>query len=92
MRARAKTLRAPDISLHFGDITSKRSNNLPRSQPKHGLLLLRDTFTCFLALNGMFFGLLDCLLLLPLPHSRFILRNLVPIQPKTDQTEYMYSH
>ena len=54
MPARAKLLRAPEIRLHFDDPLIESSNNLPHSQPKHGLVALTDTFTCSLALNRMY--------------------------------------
>ena len=51
MAARAKPLRAPEISLHFDDPPTESSNILPHSQPKHGFVSLTDTFLCSLALN-----------------------------------------
>ena len=92
MPARAKLLRASDSSLHFGDSPIQSSNNLPHSQPKHGLLSLTDTFTCSVALNGMFSCPLHCLSLLVLLHSRFIHPNLVHFQPKSDQIEQIVPH
>ena len=81
MPARAKLLKAPEISIRFDDPPTESSNNLPHSQQKHGLVSLTDTFTCFLALDRMFPCPLDCSSVLILLHSRFIHPNLVPIQP-----------
>ena len=89
MPARAKTLGAPEISLHFEDPPIESAKNLAHSQPEHGLVSLTDTFSCFLALNRMFSCPLDCSSLLILLHSRFIHPNLVPIQPKSDQMEHI---
>ena len=92
MPARAKPLRAPQISLRFDDLPTESSNNVPHSQPGHGLVSLVDTFTCFSGLNRMFFCLLDCLSLLILLHSRFIHLSLVPMRPKSGQIDQMLSH
>ena len=85
MPARAKTLRAPEISLHFDYPPVASSDSLPHSQPKHVLVSLTDMFTCSLALNRMFSCPLDCSSLLILLHSRFIDPHLVPIQHKSGQ-------
>ena len=87
MRARAKMLTAPEISLHFEDLPIESSNNLHHCQPKHGLISFTDMFTCSLALDRMFPCPLDCSSLLVLLHSRFIHPNLLPIQPKSNQIE-----
>ena len=92
MPAGAKTLRAPEISLHFGFPPIESSNNLPHSQPKHGLVSLTDMFTCSLALNRMFSCPLNCSSLLILLISRVIHPHLVPIQPKSDQIEQILPH
>ena len=89
---RAKLLSAPEISLHFDDPPTESFNNLPHSQPRHGLVSLVDVFTCFLAINRMFSCPLDCLSLLIRLHSRFIHSNLVPIWLKSDQIEQISSH
>ena len=80
MPGRAKTLRAPEISLHFDDPPTESSYNLPHSQEKHGLASLADRFTCFPALNRMFSCPLDCLSLLILLHSTSINLSFSPIQ------------
>ena len=90
--SRAKTLRAPEISLHFDSPPIASSNNLHHSQPKHGLVSLTDMFTCSLALNRMFSCPLDCSSLLILLHSRFIHPHLVPIQHKSGQIEHILPH
>ena len=87
MAVRAKPLRALEISLHFDDTSVESPNNIPHSQPKHGLVSLADTFRSSLALNRMFSCALDCSSVLILLPSRFIHPNLVPIQPKSDQIE-----
>ena len=92
MPARAKTLRAPDISQHFDYPPIESSNNLPHSQPKHGLVSLTDTFTWSPALNRTFSCPLDFSSLLILLHSRFIHPDLVPNQPKSDQIEQILPH
>ena len=92
MSARAKTLRAPEISLHFHYPPIECSNNLPHFQPKHSLVSFTDTFPCSLALNGMFSCALHCLSLLILLHSSVIQPHLVPIQPKSDQIEQILPH
>ena len=92
MPARAKKLRAPEISLHFDYPPIESSNNLPHSQPKHGLVSLTDMFTCSLALNRMFSCPSDCSSLLILRHSRFIHPHLVPIQRKSGQIERTLPH
>ena len=51
----------------------------------HGLVSILDTFTCFLALNLMFYCTEDCSSLLILSHFRFIHPDSVPIQPKSGQ-------
>ena len=92
MPAKAKTLRAPEISLHFDYPPIESSNNLPHSQPEHGLVSLTDIFTCSLPLNRMFSCPLDCSSLLILLHSRFIHPHLVPIQHKSGQIEQILPH
>ena len=92
MLARAKTLRAPEISLHFDFPPIESYSNLPHSQPKHGLVSLTDTFTCSLALNRMFSCPMDCSSLLILLHSSFVHPHFVPIQPKSDQMEQILPH
>ena len=92
MPARAKLLRALEISLPFHGPPIESFNNLPHSQPKHGLVSLTDTFTCSLALNHIFCCPLYCLSLLILLQSRFIHPNLVPIQPKSDQIQQILPH
>ena len=87
MPARAKTLRAPEILLHFDYPPIESSNNLPQSQPKHGLVSLTDTFTCSLAVNRMVSCPLDCLSLIILLNSKFIHPDLVTVQPISDQIE-----
>ena len=92
MPLRANPLRAPESSHHFEDSPIESSNNLPYSQPKHGLGSLTDTFTCSLAVNGLFSCLANCSSLLILLHSRFIHPNFLPIQPKSDQIEQILPH
>ena len=92
MSTRAKTLRAPEISLHFDFPCIECSSNVPHSQRKHGLVSRIDTFTCSLALNRMFSCPLDCLSLLSLLHSSVIQPHLVLIQPKSDQIEQILPH
>ena len=58
----------------------------------HGLVLILDTFTCFLALDLMFYCTEDCLSLLILSHFRFIQPDSVPIQPKSGQIKRISPH
>ena len=51
----------------------------------HGLVSILDMFTCFLALDLMFYCTEDCLSLFILSHFRFIHPDSVPIQPKSGQ-------
>ena len=92
MSARAKTLRAPEIPLHFDYLPIESSNSLPHSQPKHGLVSLTNMLMCSLALNRVFSCPLDCWSLLILLHCRFIHPHLVPLQHKSGQIEQMLPH
>ena len=58
----------------------------------HGLVSILDTFTCFLALNLMFYYTEDCSSLLILSHFRFIHPDSVPIQPKSGQIKQISPH
>ena len=58
----------------------------------HGLVSILDTFTCFLALNLMFYCTEDCSSLLILSHFRFIHPDSVPIQPKSGQIKQISPH
>ena len=58
----------------------------------HGLVLILDTFTCFLALDLMFYCTEDCSSLLILSHFRFIQPDSVPIQPKSGQIKQISPH
>ena len=53
----------------------------------HGLVSIFDTFTCFLALDLMFYCMEDCSSLLILSHFRFIQPDSVPIQSKSGQIQ-----
>ena len=92
MPARAKPLRAPEITLHSDGPSIESSNKLPHTQLKHGLVSLTDTFTCSLALYHMFSCPLDCSSLLILLHSRFIHTNLVLNHTKSDQIQQILPH
>ena len=56
----------------------------------HGLVSILDTFTCFLALDLMFYCTEDCLSVLILSHFRFIHPDSVPIQPKSGQIKQIF--
>ena len=58
----------------------------------HGLVSILDMFTCFLALDLMFYYTEDCLSLLILPHFRFIHPDSVPIQSKSGQIKQISPH
>ena len=58
----------------------------------HGLVSILDTFTCFLALDLMFYCTEDCSSLLILSHFRFIQPDSVPIQPKSGQIKQISPH
>ena len=58
----------------------------------HGLVSILDTFTCFVALNLMFYCTEDCSSLLILSHFRFIHPDSVPIQPKSGQIKQISPH
>ena len=58
----------------------------------HGLVSILDTFTCFLALDLMFYCKEDCLSLLILSHFRLIHPDSVPIQPKSGQIKQIPPH
>ena len=92
MPARAKKLRAPQISIHFDHPSIESSYDLPHSQTKHVLVSIKDRFTCALALNRMFSCQLDCSSPLILLHSRFIHPNSVPYQYKSGQIEQILPH
>ena len=79
MPARAKTLRALEIPLHFSDPLTESPYTLPRSPPRHGSVSLAYTLTCFLALNRMFSCPFACSSALIVLHLGFNRLQLSPI-------------
>ena len=85
MPATAKLCQSAEMSLHFLIPPLNPPIICLISQPMHGLVSILDTFTCFLALNLIFYCTEDCSSLLILSHFRFIHPDSVPIQPKSGQ-------
>ena len=92
MPATAKLCQSAEMSLQFLITPTQSTNNLPHSQPMHGLVSILDTFTCFLTRDLMFYCTEDCSSLLILSHFRFIQPDSVPIQPNSGQIKQISPH